>query len=640
MCGIAGGLFWGHSVDPSGAETAIRAMVRSLAHRGPDDRGVWCSDQRPATPLVVFGHTRLAIIDTSDAGAQPMAAAPEPAARITYNGETYNFRELRSELERTGRRCRTGTDTEVVLHGYDAWGLDCLSRLRGMFAFGLWDPRTSRLLLARDRLGIKPLYYYRGNGCFLFASEVRALLATGLVPRRLDATALWHYLGYQSIPAPRTIVEGVRTLEPAHWITIDAEGRTERRAYWNMLAGAGSIDAAPEVARERVGELLRDAVAAHMVSDVSVGAFLSGGIDSSAVVALMREAGHQPRTFSIGFDERSFDESSHAQMVAQRFTTDHTHVPLRGQDLLEQLPAALQAMDQPTGDGINTYIVSGAVRARGITVALSGLGGDEVFGGYPSFERLARVADLARLWGKSPDALRALAADAVRTIGRSVQAQKAAAVLESDGSVSSLFPVTRQLFSAEQRRALLTEELLERTGQTDPYDELLAAAYDTCPGAGLFAQISFAEARTYMHDVLLRDTDQMSMAHSLEVRVPLLDHRLVEYVMSLSDPVKQRNGVPKRLLVESLNGLLPDEIVRRPKQGFTLPFDPWMRGPLTGFCEARLGDRGLAGRNLLKPAEIQRLWHSFLRGGREMSWSRLWTLVVLDSWLDRNGFAA
>jgi asparagine synthase (glutamine-hydrolysing) len=639
MCGIAGGVFWKPTIGPPVAEAAVRTMVERLSHRGPDGKGLFTSSHSiDRGVFAVLGHVRLAIIDVSDAGAQPMGGG-DGSPCMTYNGETYNFADIKTRLQAHGAQFRSQTDTEVILRGYDVWGIDVVKQMRGMFALGLWDQHRRRLLLARDRLGIKPVYYYRGDGFFLFASEVRALLATDLIPRKLDATALWQYLGYQSIPAPRTLIQGIQALEPGCWMTVDAQGASARGEYWNMLDAARvSADVSEAEARRKVADKLRDAVAANMVSDVPVAAFLSGGIDSSAVVALMRETGSTPRTFSVGFDEQRFDESHHAALIAQRFQTDHTHVQLTGANLLEQLPAALHAMDQPTGDAINTYVVSSAVRERGIKVALSGLGGDEIFGGYPSFARLSRVADLARIWGRSPSLLRTLTASAVRAIGgSSVQTTKAAAVIESDGSMSSMFPLTRQLLSVEQRKMLIEPAILEGAIDiSDPYDHLLAEAYAAAPEAGAFAQISFAEARTYMHDVLLRDTDQMSMAHALEVRVPLLDHELVDFVVSLPDRLKDSNGTPKRLLVESLGDLLPGTIVNRPKQGFTLPFDPWMRGPLRGLCEERLGESGLVGRGLMKASGIDRLWQSFLAGGKDVSWSRLWSLVVLDAWLAAN----
>lgn len=641
MCGIAGGFFWGGAIEVRAAERAVSAMMPAIAHRGPDGRGQFSSrlpdDPYGLKPHVVFAHTRLAILDLSDAGAQPMGG---PAGRpwITYNGEAYNFAALRSQLERSGARFATRTDTEVLLRGYEVWGVDLVSKLHGMFAFGVWDPFAQRILLARDRLGIKPLYYYQGDGFLLFASEVRALLATGLVPRRLDPTALWHYLGNQSIPAPRTLVRGVRVLNPASWMVVEEGGRRTQGAYWKMLDVQEPEDVSPDEGRRHVADLLRESVDAHMVSDVPVGAFLSGGIDSSAIVALMGEAGYRPRTFSIGFAERAFDESAHAALVARTFHTEHTHIQLGDDDLLTQLPAALQAMDQPTGDGINTFVVSRAVREQGMTVALSGLGGDELFGGYPSFARLQRIVDLGRVWARCPPPLRAGAAAAVRTLGgSSIYASKAAAVLESDGSLASMFPLTRRVLSTEQRRALLSAAVLEQVDEDDqPYEDLLAGAYAAAPDAGFFARVSFAEARTYMHDVLLRDTDQMSMSHALEVRVPLLDHRLVDYVTRLPDEQKQANGTPKRLLVEALGGLLPADVVHRPKQGFTLPFEPWMRGALQPFCDEHLGPDSAIATTLLRGDRIQRLWRSFQEGGRDVSWSRLWVLVVLDVWLRAN----
>ncbi len=393
-----------------------------------------------------------------------------------------------------------------------------------------------------------------------------------------------------------------------------------------------------EQAHKEVRRLLLDSVSAHLVSDVPVGAFLSGGIDSSGVVALMREAGITPRTFSVGFAEAEFDESAHAERVAALVGSEHTAIRLSERDLLDALPDALAAMDQPTGDGVNTFIVSRAVRRTGLTVALSGLGGDELFGGYPSFSRLTRVADVARVWGRSSGQLRDIAGRAVRLIGgSSVLATKAAAAVASDGSLASLYPLTRQLFSDEQRLSLIAPAWRSRfAAASDPYVPLLRDAFARMPGSGPVTQVSYAEARTYMHDVLLRDTDQMSMAHALEVRVPFVDHVLADYVMAVPDALKAPGPTPKRLLVEALGAALPREIVHRRKQGFTLPFEPWMRGELRTFCENRLGAAGLAGRGLVDRDRLAGMWTSFLRGGSDVTWSRLWMLVALETWLTRN----
>ncbi|HEX8707835.1 MAG TPA: asparagine synthase (glutamine-hydrolyzing), partial [Pyrinomonadaceae bacterium] len=415
MCGIAGIISASGEREPesgargAGLREALARMVKYLDHRGPDDRGL--SVLSPKGCEVGLGHTRLSILDLSTAGHQPMSD-PRTGNQITYNGEVYNFRELRGALGEGPDAWRSQSDTEVILRAYQRDGRECLENLRGMFAFGLWDAGRRKLLLARDRLGIKPLYYYAGRGFFLFASEVKALLESGLVPRRLDRLGLWHYLAYQSVPAPRTLVEGVRALEPGSWMTVDERGEREAGCYWNMLSRgtAEARDAAPAESRRRVRELLHEAVALNLVSDVPVGAFLSGGLDSSAVVALMREAGAAPRTFTVGFAESGYDEASQARRTAAHFQTVHTEIRLTQERLLEQLPEALAVMDQPTGDGLNTYVVARAVREQGIKVALSGLGGDEFFAGYPSFTRLKRMMRYGRWWGGTPLALRSLAA--------------------------------------------------------------------------------------------------------------------------------------------------------------------------------------------------------------------------------------
>ena len=646
MCGIAGILAATNGPETSGTAGAaslgapLARMVEGLRHRGPDDSGV-CVLQAESS-AVALGHTRLAILDLSPAGRQPMQD-PRNGNQITFNGEIYNFRELRQRLEPAAAAWRTETDTEVVLRAYERWGRDCLQHLRGMFAFAIWDHARQELFLARDRLGIKPLYYFSAEGLFLFGSEVRALLASELVPRKLDAVALWQYLGYQSVPAPRTLVAGVRALAPGCWMTVDALGRTGGGCYWDLLANASreARTASTRDSRRRVRELLAESVALHLVSDVPVGAFLSGGIDSSALVALVREAGQTPRTFNVRFTERAYDENAYARHVAERFQTEHTEIHLTEAALLEQLPVALAQMDQPTGDGINTYVVARAVRATGIKVALSGLGGDEFFAGYPSFKRVPRALKYLRRWRGAPQSLRRLAAGAVLTLGNSsIRATKTAALLGGDGTLAAVFPLTRQVLSPAQRHALLEETWWQCVAETpDPYVELLAEKYKPATEVELLSLISYAEGRTYMHDVLLRDTDQMSMAHALEVRVPFLDHQLVEYLMGLPDAHKVSNGTPKRLLVESLAGLLPDEIVHRPKRGFTLPFEPWMRGGLRSFCAERLSPDRIGSRGLFRPERVRDLWQTFLAGDARVSWSRLWVLVVLEDWLERNDLA-
>lgn len=635
MCGIAGAYFW-NGVTAAGAESCVNRMKDALRHRGPDGEGVWSTETADGG-AVALAHTRLAIIDRSAEAAQPMNSLGCPSW-IVYNGETYNFASLRDELQTPGAPFRSRSDTEVVLRAYQRWGLASFERLRGMFAFGLWDATNARLVLARDRLGIKPLYYFVGDRFVLFASEVRALLASGLVPRVLDREGLWHYLGYQSLPAPRTLVEGVRMLAPATWLAVDRRGETTSGQYWNLLnaADANRDDAGADESRARLRALLRDAVASHLVSDVPVAAFLSGGIDSSAVVALMREAGTVPRTFCIGFREQAFDEGTYAREVAAAFGCEHTDIVLEENDLLRLLPEALAAMDQPSGDGVNSYVIARAVRSRGIAVALSGLGGDEFFGGYPSFARLERLVGPARVWGRSPAAVRRAAASVVRTLGRgAITASKAAAAIESDGSLTSLFPITRQILSPAQRCRLLPPSWAALAALADPYAGRLAEAFERSHDTGVLARVSFAEAGTYMHDVLLRDADQMSMAHALEVRVPLLDHLLVEHVMALPDERKRPGKLPKRLLVENLGVGLPPAIINRPKRGFTLPFDVWMRGRLRAFCEHRLGPERLERRGLFRVNALRQLWSAFLAGSRQVSWSRVWILVALDDWLER-----
>jgi asparagine synthase (glutamine-hydrolysing) len=643
MCGIAGAVFWNPADAPQDPVSLVARMTDVLAHRGPDGHGITpCGRRGDDAPIAVFGHRRLAIIDLSERARQPMARAPRGLS-ITYNGEIYNHRALRRELEIRGRVFTSSSDTEVILQGYDEWGIALLDRLQGMFAFAIWDAATGELLLARDRLGIKPLYVAEGAGHLVFASEVRALLASGLVAREIDPVSLAQYLAYQTVPAPRTLVRHVRLLLPGHLGVARPSGRLESRAYWDLLdsRSAEGADAAVDYCRQRLSQLLTDAMTSHLVSDVPVGVFLSGGIDSSALVSLAVAAGHVPHTFAVTFPNAPEDEASFARTVASHFQTDHTEIPIRPADALAGVHDALVGLDQPSGDGVNTFLVSRAVRSAGLKVALSGLGGDELFGGYPSFTRLDRLSGYALALRRTPVPARQMAAAAVKIAGRSsVASSKVAALIETDGSLPEAFPILRQLFGPAERDRLLTPRWHDAGAEADPYVTLLRDATARHADAGPVTLTSFAEARTYMHDLLLRDTDQMSMHHGLEVRVPLLDHRVVEFVMGLRDEVKRPAGRPKRLLTDSLPQPLPPAVVARRKQGFVVPLGQWMRAELRETCETHLGPRGLGGHDAFQPASIGGLWRAFLAGDRRTSWSRLWTLVALGAWLEQHALEA
>lgn len=615
------------------AHDVVERMTTALAHRGPDGAGVVQAPSVTGGPLALLGHRRLAIIDLSERGAQPMVS-PRRRVALSYNGEIYNYRALRRELERNGRTFESDSDTEVLLQGYEVWGPAVVDRLRGMFAFAIWDGDEEQLVVARDHFGIKPLYVYERPERILVASEVRALLASSLVPRHLDTGTLDAFLEYQTVPSPQTLIAGVRML-PAGHVGIAKPGRPiETRRYWDLLANRETSAASlpPDEARVELGRRLRESVALHLTSDVPVGAFLSGGIDSSAIVALVREAGIVPRTFTVSFPGTSFDEGPNARAIAQSLGAEHTEIPIALARVPEQIAAAVAALDHPSGDAVNSFLVSHAVRAAGLRVALSGVGGDELFGGYPYFRHLARLARAAGTWGRSPRAVKRLVGRTVALAGRgSPTARKAAALLETDGSVVAGARILRQMFSPAERRDLLGDT----DSSFDADAELNSLRHaEQIDGLDLMSLVSYVDATTYMHDVLLRDTDQMSMHSALEVRVPLLDHRVAEFVMGLSDAQKGAGDVPKRALVESVPPLPPIALGR--KRGFVLPFADWMRGELRGFCEAHLGPHGLAGRGILRAPAVSRLWADFLDGDPRTTWSRPWTLVALDAWIADN----
>ncbi len=631
MCGIFG-IF---AADGVSQET-LDAAVRSLAHRGPDDAGTAVIETDSGGQLGL-AHTRLSIIDLSPLGHQPMRD-PFTGNQIVFNGEIYNFHELRAELESVGNRFQSHSDTEVILAGYRVWGERCFPKLRGMFAFALWDANRQRLLLVRDPMGIKPLYYYRSQGHFLFASEVRTLLQTGLVARKLDPNGLFSFLAFGSVYEPRTIIEGVSAVPPGNFISIE-NGSFQCKEYSNPLdcssaensanAEAGAQDVNKAVGGDLPG-LLRNAVLSHLVSDVPVGVFLSGGIDSSSLVAVMSHAGVRPATFSLVFREEEFNEAEYSRAVAKCFSTDHHEIMVAEQDALAHLPEALRAMDQPTIDGVNTWLISANARAAGVKVALTGLGADEMFAGYSNFRRVARMEQAANRFARLPSSVRRPVAASLALLAEKSDRNRKLSSLASDGNFTHPYFLLRALFSRSELRALYARDYESAESELKNLEQ---TSVDTCQNLDPVNRVSYLESTCYMRNTLLRDSDFMSMAHGLELRVPFLDQALVRACFRISGKEKLRGDAPKTLLLKSLGVDLPREIVHRPKRGFTLPFERWMRGELRpGIEQAMQGESTCS--PYLNPSAITDGWKRFL--ARQTSWARPWSLFVLQSWCREN----
>lgn len=620
MCGINGIFSFSGERDSS---TAVKAMNDALAHRGPDDSGIFSEGG------LTLGHRRLSIIDLSDAGHQPMQYSHGGRmATLIFNGELYNFREVRKKLQQEGLSFKTESDSEVLLAAWMRWGKAALQELNGMFAFALWDHETRKLWIVRDRLGIKPLYYWCSDSEIIFSSELRSLIQSGRVPKRIDPTGLEDFLRYQTVHAPRTILQGVQMLMPGQWIEASAETQPVMEYWWQPKIKPLPVNAAE--AQRDVLDLLRAAVERRLVADVPFGAFLSGGIDSSAVVALMSEVSSSAvKTFSVTFDDSEFSESRYARLIAKKFKTDHHEIVLSPNDFLDELPAALRAMDHPSGDGPNTYVVSKATKKAGITMALSGLGGDELFAGYDIFKRALSLEKKAWL-RHTPRVLRAAGGGMLKMLRPGIASEKMAAVLAlPELRFEKFYPLSRRVLLDSQIRQVLGHEATSENAVSNILEQ-----FPTADNEHRLSQVSLAEISTYMQNVLLRDADQMSMAHALELRVPFLDYTLVEYVLGLGDAVKFPH-TPKQLLVDALGDRLPREIVDRPKMGFTFPWQRWLKNELRDFCETQI--RKLAARELFDKNGVEHLWKSYLNGTPGVTWSRVWGLIVLEHWLSEHG---
>jgi asparagine synthase (glutamine-hydrolysing) len=612
-------------------------MMAAMRHRGPDEEGFL------SAPPVALGMQRLSIIDLPG-GSQPVWNETQTLA-VVFNGEIYNFRELRTELEQAGHQFRTRSDTEVIVHAYEAWGEDCPKRLHGMFAFALVEmPQgpngaASRVFLGRDPLGIKPVYYAYIAGCFFFASEVRALLASGAISRELNEETLHAYLLFGSVCEPLTLIKGVRSLPPGCYLSVPAEisvSEARPKTYWDCV----SRPSTPEPPRNaspsaHVRSLLERAVASHLVADVPVGVFLSSGLDSTAIAALANQAQSGLHTFTVAFPDAEFSEAAIARRTAERLQTTHLELILSGQEMLSGLDQAIGAFDQPSMDGINTYFVSWAARQAGLKVALSGLGSDELFGGYDSFRSTSMAARASGLASYLPSQFRALAAGALTqmaSLGSSPDRwRKASAALRDSDLLPHPYFFTRLLFTPHTLLSHLKPNgtSWNRSAWWNWFDDTVrqARAMDS------FTAISWLELRTYLLNTLLRDTDAVSMRSSLEVRVPFLDKSLVEYALSLPESAKS-GAHPKQLLVTALEDLLPPEIVTQRKRTFTFPWENWLRGQLGKQVSAGLADWSPALGPYLGRDFALAVWRDFLAG--RTTWSRPWSLYVLNEWAKQN----
>lgn len=638
MCGIAG--IWRFGGERETVLTAEgKRMIDVLSHRGPDDEGLWADGARG----VFLGQRRLSIVDLSPAGHQPMGSACGRYV-ITYNGEVYNSVELRQELAHRNIAWRGHSDTETMLEAIAAWGVEAaVAKFIGMFAFALWDRAEDRLYLGRDRFGIKPLYWTVQQGCLLFGSELKALTASRFCSARVDARALASYMRFAYVPAPMTIYEGIHKLEPARILAIRGPTEMAMTQYWNLRAIAARGLSAPrqdlddDTAVESLDALLRDAVRRRMIADVPLGAFLSGGIDSSAVVAMMQAQSAKPiQTFTIGFDEAGYDESAHAQAVAAHLGTDHTELrlsPAEAQAVIPDLPAMY---DEPFADSsqIPTFLVSRLARSK-VIVSLSGDGGDELFAGYGRYQWAESVVGsmgalpgvVGRVLGCTAGAVPGAVWDrALRLVGIRNGGARVRNMLDLL-DMRDPDQVIRSAMSTWRR----PEEVVPAAAEyrTLLWDRTMAGDFPQ-----LTERMQVADSLTYLPDDILTKVDRASMAVGLEARVPLIDHRVAEFAFTLPARFRVRGAESKWILRQVLYKYVPKPLIDRPKMGFGVPIGQWLRGPLRDWSETLLAERALEKDGLLAAAPIRVAWQQHLAGTHDWT-PRLWTVLMYQSWRQR-----
>jgi asparagine synthase (glutamine-hydrolysing) len=614
MCGIAGIV---HFLQHSEAPELVVSMTNALTHRGPDAYGYY-HDQS-----ISLGHRRLLIIDLEERSNQPFSDYTGRYV-LSFNGEIYNYQSIKSTLHHYP--FTTQSDTEVLIAAFSTWGIDCLNKLDGIFAFSLWDKETQTLWLVRDRLGVKPLYLFKKDKAIAFASEMRSFIQSGVLQPRLNSKGLGHYLEFHSVSTDKAILNDVVELDAGTYLKITAISQ-ESKTYWTPLNSPLKTNLNREEINIEVFKLLNKAVKKRMTSDVPLAAYLSGGIDSSAIVALMSLGSDYPiNSFTLGFKENEFDETAYALEIVNRFKTNHTRIILEKEEILHKIVDGLNVMDSPSGDGINTFLLAEAINKSGIKVALSGIGGDELFAGYPGFNYFLKL----NKW-KSPFnatyAARSIFSSLLKNIPQK-NLRKLADILQlKDLSIASVYPALRRTLTSNEINQLLKNPTLNSNCDNNLLEMDALKKFD------LLSQYSIAEYNGYAKNTILRDVDQMSMAVGLEVREPFFDHELIEYVLSLPDDVKQ--GVStKQLLIDALDPLLPQQVTTRSKKGFVLPWQVWMKNELKSFCESQIKE--CAEREFINKPYLMNRWNQFLKGDQRISWISIWQMVVLNYWMHKN----
>jgi asparagine synthase (glutamine-hydrolysing) len=614
MCGISAIIQYKTDVP---VREALERMNNKMSHRGPDAAGVYLNEN------ICLGHRRLSIIDTENSANQPMISSNKDWV-IAFNGEIYNYVELKAN-ELQGATFQTESDTEVILELFVKFGTDAISKLKGMFAFTIHHIQTNETYVVRDRYGMKPLYYsVQKNGCFI-ASELRGLLASDFIPKKINRSALEEYIETQTVCAPNTLIENVQLLEAGHYLHF-TKTQTTKHCYYRLLDDTSYELTDKKSSQELLRSTMRESVMQHMRADVPFGAFLSGGIDSSLLVGLMSEVQNEKiNTFQISFEEEAFDERKYAQLVAKKFNTNHHEINLKAKEFLKDIPAAISAIDFPSGDGPNTYAVSKAAKEAGITVAISGLGGDELFAGYPVFHYMQSIEKSFLLKLSFP--LRKSTSILLSNFSSNRSLRKKAELLGlKHADLASAFPLVRKVWNAN-------ELLVRKTKHFEIENNFKFIFEKTVP---LLNRVSAAEIESYMQHVLLRDSDQMSMAHSLEIRVPFLDHEVVELATHLSNDLKFPTS-QKKFLTETFSDLLPNEVVNRKKMGFTLPWSVWMKNELRDFTES--GFQVLFDQEVVNEKVLKIAWNKFLQGNEEKSFISFWHLSVLGHWMKNNNIS-